>query len=560
MTMNRHEPFEELLSASLHGDLTAEERARLDAHLDTCADCRATLAAFADQRRIVAGLRHVGPPADLGARVRAGIDGGSTVGLPWWRRPTTIFASVGGGLAVVAGALLAIVLLNGTVNRSIGDASPTPSGSFSFSAVPSASAPAPSASPAESAGVPSTAPEPTATPIPVSPEPDVYVAVTGPVENRVMSVRDGITGDTITNADEAPSGPVVAAALSPDGQWFAYISALGESGLNEVRATLVADDPDSPHAIGDTVVLGESVAGSPFLEQMSWSDDGAALAFTLADQKDETTDAWVFRPSVGEAERLTDVGNAYAGSWVPGTSIMWVSTAGDTPFSYLVPFDSDAGSVAAIDPAESEFPAAENVFQPLISPNGAFVIFWSGGMQQSGSEWLFIEGGAPWLAENRSDGEGGYDFGDPRALFDVGVDRDAFTSAAIAWGPDSDAYAVWSAVWTGVQQGEGYPDPRRVYFSHATDPRGVTSDHAIDAADIPDGAFVVDVKVSPTGNHLVVTAGRPSAGIMDAPSADLLLIRRNTGNQADDVTVIGSADDGWFGPAGFDAFNEAGTP
>jgi hypothetical protein len=47
---------------------------------------------------------------------------------------------------------------------------------------------------------------------------------------------------------------------------------------------------------------------------------------------------------------------------------------------------------------------------------------------------------------------------------------------------------------------------------------------------------------------------------MDAPSADLLLIRRNTGNQADDVTVIGSADDGWFGPAGFDAFNEAGTP
>ena len=31
MTMNRHEPFEELISASLRGDISAEEQARLDA-------------------------------------------------------------------------------------------------------------------------------------------------------------------------------------------------------------------------------------------------------------------------------------------------------------------------------------------------------------------------------------------------------------------------------------------------------------------------------------------------------------------------------------------------
>jgi hypothetical protein len=489
--------------------------------------------------------------------VRAGIEGGSTVGIPWWRRPTAIFAAAGGGLAVVAGALLAIVLLNGTTDRSIGDASPTPTSTASFSAAPSASAPAPSASMVESAA-PSSEPEPTATPIPASPEPDVYIAVTGPVENRQMSIRDGTTGHRITDT-EAPSGPVVAAALSPDGQWLAYISALGESGLNEVRATLVADDPDSPFAVGDTVDLGQSVAGSPFLEQMSWSDDGSTLAFTLADQKDETTDAWVFRPSVGEAERLTDVGNAYAGSWVPGTSVLWVSIAGETPFSYLVALDPEAGSIAAADPADSEFPPAENIFQPLVSPNGAFVIFWSGVMEQSGSEWLFVQGGAPWLAENHPDGESGYDFTESRLLFsDVTIRRDAFTSAAIAWGPDGDAYAVWNAAWTGVPN--AYPNAQRVYFSHATDARGVTSRHAIDATDIPGGSFVVDVKVSPTGDHLVVTAGRPSAGIMDPPSADLLLVTRNTGNVSDEVAVIGSADDGWFGPAGFDAFNEAGTP
>ena len=40
MSMNRHEPFEELISASIHGDLTVDERARLDAHLDTCEQCR----------------------------------------------------------------------------------------------------------------------------------------------------------------------------------------------------------------------------------------------------------------------------------------------------------------------------------------------------------------------------------------------------------------------------------------------------------------------------------------------------------------------------------------
>src|SRR5688572_27084454 len=111
MTMNRHEPFEELISASLHGDLSPDERRRLDAHLDACDQCRGTLAAFADERRMIAGLRHVAPPCDLGARVRAGIEYES---VPWWRKPTTIFTAVGGTLAAVAGALLALVVLNGT--------------------------------------------------------------------------------------------------------------------------------------------------------------------------------------------------------------------------------------------------------------------------------------------------------------------------------------------------------------------------------------------------------------------------------------------------------------
>ena len=124
MTMNRHESFEELISASLHGDLSGDERRRLDAHLDGCDRCRATLAAFAEQRRIVAGLRHLAPPRDLGARVRAEVE---DLWVPWWRRPIAIFTGVGGGLAVVTGALLALVILNAADEPQVGRPSLSPS-------------------------------------------------------------------------------------------------------------------------------------------------------------------------------------------------------------------------------------------------------------------------------------------------------------------------------------------------------------------------------------------------------------------------------------------------
>src|SRR5688500_18339973 len=321
MTMNRHEEWDELVSASLTGDLTNEERARLDAHLAGCADCRGTLAAFSDQRRIVAGLRHLPVPADLNARGRTGIDGGSRVGLPWWRRPATLFAGVGGGLAVVAGALLAIVLLNGSPQPQIGDTSPTPSGSFAAtSATPMPSAPAPSASPAESAPAPSAEPTPAPTPLAASPEPepDVYLALTGPFDNQMLTLRHGPTGETIMEL--GTSAVPIAAELSPDGQWLAYITQLGESGLNEVRATRIAEGPppddaeelppvDSPIGVSETLILGESVAGSPFLEHLAWSSNSQYLSYTLADPNTNGTDVWVFQPSLGEAQQLTDVGD-----------------------------------------------------------------------------------------------------------------------------------------------------------------------------------------------------------------------------------------------------------
>ena len=544
MSMNRHEPFEELISASLHGDLTADEQARLDAHLDTCAQCRETLASFSEQRRIMAGLRHVAPPRDLDARVRTGIERGDGADLPWWRRPPVMVAGIGGGLAVVAGALLAIVLLNNApTSPPVGNASPT------GSAQPSPAPPTPTAAPpsAQPTEAPSIAATPVETPVP-SPEPDVFLALTGSVEDPALDVRDS-AGETLVEAD-APVGEPISAELSPDGQWLAYISIRGESGMNEVRVTRIGGEGDSPVSVGSTVPLGDSVAGSPFLEHLFWAPDSSALAFTRVSPDDGSIDAWVFRPADGRAEAVTDTGEAYAGSFISDEAfgpLLWISHAAETPTSELV---------SLADPSDNHFPGAENVFQPIVSPNGELVIFWAGGMREASGEWVFSQGGSPWLAEVATDGEGGYTFEQARPLFgDLTIGREAFESAAIAWGGDSDAYAVWAAAWTGTPQGSGgvlYPDPARIYFGHATDAGGLTQGKALDVDDIPADQFVVDVKVSPTGRHLVVTAGHPRAGVLDPPRADLLLITRNLGDVADDVQSVVPDEDGWFGPAAFD--------
>jgi hypothetical protein len=592
MTMNRHEAWEELISASLTGDLTADERRRLDAHLDGCAQCRASMAAFADQRRIVSGLRHVAPPRDLGARVRAGIEYQS---VPWWRRPALIFTAVGGSLAAVAGALLALVLLNGPAgDPQVGrDVSPTPFASTpapSASGEPQASGAVPTLPPPVESGAPVESAEPSVQATPddnpiaqSSPEPDLYLAFdpATPTDDQALAVVEGPSGDVVLEP-EPPPDPATAAAepiaaeLSPDGQWLAYISRIGQSGMTEVSATRVGEgiasnDPealppvDSPIDVGQTVILGQGAAGSPFLERLAWSSNGAYLAYTVADPAGGGTDAWLFDVAAGQPRQLTDVGNAYAASWVPGgagTSLLWVSTAGDTPVSYLHAFHDSAADPAqpglggSLDPADNPTAEAQGVFQPLVSPNGTLAIHWKGRMALAGGEWLFSEAGAPYLSEHHAD-QADAPFPNERLLFsDVTIDRDAFASAAIAWGLDSNTYAVWSTAWTGLPQSDegAYPDPARVYFGHASDARGLTRVHAIDRTDLPADWEVIDVKVSPTGRHLVVMVARPSAGVLDPATARLLLIERNTGSVEDVVEPIGDQEGRWFGPAVFDAF------
>jgi hypothetical protein len=199
---------------------------------------------------------------------------------------------------------------------------------------------------------------------------------------------------------------------------------------------------------------------------------------------------------------------------------------------------------------------AYGTFMPTLSPDGNFAIYWTGRRaEQPGGGWILSEGGQPYLAQHDIR-HLSFRFDNERPLFsDLTVRRDGFSSAAIAWGADSDTYAVWDTQWTGQSQGREdtlYPDPSRVYFGHATDARGLTQLHAIDKADLPDETSVVDVKVSPTGEHLLVTVRHPLPGDLSPPRADLLLIERNTGDEPDVVTSLSFNEEGWFGPAAFD--------
>ena len=587
---DRHDEFEELISASLHGDITDEERRRLDAHLDRCAACRGTLAAFAEQRRIMAGLRHVPPPRDLGARVRAGIERDGPARRHWWQRPPAIFAGVGGGLALVAGALLALVVLGEPTDEpEVGQTSPTPSIAVATPSTPDptlepletpAATPIPTLPPASFAPGESVEPVPSVAPAQESPEPEVFLAVTPPSDEQAMTLNVADASETgtaikeVSPPDESTAVETavpVAAELSPDGQWLAFIVDLGPSGLSEVRATRMnsgdtADDPEasppleSEVAVGETVLLAESVSGSPFADHLFWSSDSRYLAFTAVDREGGGTDVHVFLPATGDTRQATDVGNAYAASWVPGnesgTSLLWVSTAGETPQSHLLPFQDDAAEIEPVDPADGDFPGASNVFQPLLSPNGALVIYWTGLMQQQdGGEWQFTDGGSPWLAENHEDGELGFRFESAREVFrDVTIRQSAFSSAAIRWGLDSDAYVIWDVAWEGENQSSGdgqYPDPTRVYLTRASDPRGMQQVHAIDAGDIPEQSTVIDVKVAGTGRHLAITAQKITPGDLSPREAELFLITRNTGDVPDEQEILGSQPEFWFGPAVF---------
>ena len=121
MTFRGSDHPDELLSASLTGDLTAEEQARLDRHLAECPRCRDELDAFTADRQALGSMRTPPAPRDLEARVRAGIE------QPGSRR--TWFVGLAGSVATVAAAIAVVALIGRLSNEPGSSPSPAPSGS-----------------------------------------------------------------------------------------------------------------------------------------------------------------------------------------------------------------------------------------------------------------------------------------------------------------------------------------------------------------------------------------------------------------------------------------------
>ena len=207
------EHADELISASLTGDLTDVERAALEQHLAGCARCQATLAAFRQERQLISGMRHVQPPADLGARVRTGIEAGE---LPWWQRRSTLVAVVG-SLGAVAAGLLAVVVLSNLRPPPVAQQTATPSASFEASV---SLAPSPTAS-VDATPSASQSEPPEQTPAPV-------VAIKEPIARFTYQLEDQqSTLQLVANGGESELdvGQAMApidAALSPDGDWLAF--------------------------------------------------------------------------------------------------------------------------------------------------------------------------------------------------------------------------------------------------------------------------------------------------------------------------------------------------
>ncbi len=533
------EHADELISSSLTGDLTEVERVALEQHLAGCARCRDTLAAFKEERRLVSGMRHLQPPADLGARVRAGIDAGQ---LPWWRRRSTLVAAVG-SLGAVAAGLLAVVVLSNLRPPAVGQQTATPSASFeaSVSAEPSA--------PVSIAATPSAV----ASKTPV-PQPSIDPNPVGSLRYTIERQRPKLEVATEQGNDEieiSKYGMPVNAALSPDGEWLAFQVMGDASGLIDTYAYRIAD--------GEVVQLSALGESSPF-SRLTWSPDGSLLAFTAGTGDlpyPLPVDVWIFYADAAEptTRLLTNTGAGFAADFY-GTSgddnLLWVSVAGSDPVTYAVPVAPEPIS-SPIDPADVAVNAHPGAFLPVRNQvEGTAAVVWHGQMSaEGGGGWNFVRGGMLYLAHADADGRflrlGEAD----EQIFDslaIPPGGEAFGSARFAWAPDGDGLAVWDAMWVGVPQELGFPDETRVYFGHPTTGIMIGSRQALDEGDTA-GGDVVQVSLA-GGPYLALTVVTEpgSEGGTFGPTAELRLVTRNLGDVPDDVQTF-ATDKVWNGPA-----------
>ncbi len=481
----------------------------------------------------------------MAARIRTGIERGRGT-APWWRRPGGI-AALGASLATVAAAVaLGLVLFR--PSSDVADRqTPSPSALASVSASATATpAPTESAPASTPSAAPSSQPTPTLAPVPLDQPAGYFTYVVKDQRAEVTFVRRGGTATAI----KLPKyGMPVDASLSPDGSMLAFRVDGDLSGLSDFYALDLAD--------GTLSSLGTSLQPAYGLgAELAWSPDSRYLAFTLTDPNTSQASPAIFTAATRQTQTRINgetPQSVYVGGWMPnqGTrSLLWVSTAAAAPFSDLIGVDEvtrgGTTQTAVVDAAAAR---VDGVFEPLPAPDGRHVIFWRGTMGTPGGHWSFSEGGMPWLAN--VDDAGKVDWSNARQVFStLAGGREMFRGASIAWGPDSDAFAVWNAQWTGVPQGDRFPDSTDVYLGHVSKAELITAAQTLDAPDTKGATEIVDVALAADGNHLGLTAliAAGAEGGAFGPTAQLRLVTRGYGTDPDKVEIIGQ-NQTWNGPA-----------
>lgn len=510
MTNSRSGHLDQLLSAAVSGDLTAAERAELDAHLAGCPSCRESLAGQAEARRLLAAAPRPQAPADLDARIRTAVESGSGGGSRLVR--------FGAAAATVVAAILVLAVFRQTVDL------PGASQEPSASAGPSQSA-APSPSPTEPAVEAFLAPR----------DMGYLVLSGGGFADYQLAFVNARTNVEL-RADEAPSGAVVASTLSPDGRWLAYITVMGETGANEVWVMSLMDW--TTHQIGCT-------APAVYSDRLTWSADSLLLAYTLVafDGASElagvgchitepgspgSADAWLFDITALASSPLTSAGDVYVASFTPtlsvdGGSALWVSHLADAPWSELVEVNG---------PAAGSMGQAEGVFLPLVGADGFTALFYRPTFVREGADWFVQGGGTPLIGSTTWEGDLDPFAGIP--TIDPGTAGSTLTPWQVAWSADGDSYVVWAANW-------------RVAFVGKASVPG--ADHVREVTvDLPaEGSWIVAAVLSPDGSGLTLTIGIPSAGIGDPPHSLQIHVDLESGGQAPGCCT----EPVWVGPAVF---------
>lgn len=554
------EHVDELISASLSGNLDDAERRLLIDHLADCERCRETLAAFTAERRYLSGLRQAPVPRDLAARVRAGIESGRFAAVPWWRRPSGLLVA-GATVATAVAAVLVGVLISTNLRPPVASSnSPLPTASSPASATPSV--------PATSSAAASGTPGPSQSAAPLATQPVGYLVLTrvnaaDPSKGSRLQVvapqtNQAIVTITTPSAQNPISGGILHASLSPDGRWVAFVSRVGAKGTAAVWAARLSD--------GVTVSLGEGAeSANPFYDQLAWSADGSVLAYTLISGPDPAgpSDVWLFRPSSSDVRQLTASGSAVAASFEPGitggSAQLWVSVASASgPTSYRLAIPTASGtSPEKVQPATAATATVSGAFLPLLAPDGRSAVVWHGQMAK-GAGWQFQRGGMPYLVTAADAASLKLsDMGQPLFPSLTLAQGGGFGSAAIAWSAGSDGFVVWNTAWTGVPQTAGFPDHQRIYLGHVRTGELIGANQALDAKDVTGTvAAIQDVKLAPDGLHLAITVARPLAGDLSAPAADLIIVKREYGTTPDGVSSLG-AGGSWNGPG---LYPSVGTP